>query len=441
MNTPICDFLCRYAEGDDLRLHMPGHKGTGGIERFDITEIEGADSLYEARGIIRESEANASRLFGCPTFYSTEGSSQCIRAMLYLAVCHTGNRLILAGRNAHKTFISAAAMLGLEVEWLCGTEGSYLSCNIDARELADRLAAMPRKPSAVYLTSPDYPGNISDIPAVARVCRRYGILLIVDNAHGAYLKFLPESRHPIDLGADLCCDSAHKTLPVLTGGAYLHISPDMDTAFSNRAKGALELFGSTSPSYLILRSLDKANRYLADGYRERLGSFAVQTEKLKERLVEHGYVLKGDEPLKLTVSAGHCGYDGREFAGLLGRCGIVCEFSDPDFTVMMLTPEIGTEGLARLESAMLAVPPRTPIEKESPRFVLPERAMPIREAVFAPWEEIPVSQSEGRILALVSVGCPPAVPIAVCGERIDRAAVGCFSYYGIETCKVVCEDN
>ncbi|MBO5122976.1 MAG: amino acid decarboxylase, partial [Oscillospiraceae bacterium] len=110
MTTPICDFARRYAERHALRLHMPGHKGCGflGVEQWDITEIDGADSLYEAAGIIRESEDNASALFGAPTFYSTEGSSQCIRAMLYLVALHAkkqGKRpRILAGRNAHKTF-------------------------------------------------------------------------------------------------------------------------------------------------------------------------------------------------------------------------------------------------------------------------------------------------------------------------------------------------
>ena len=123
MRTPILDFVQRYADAKALRLHMPGHKGMPllGMEALDITEIEGADSLYEASGIIRESEENASTLFGCETFYSTEGSSHCIRAMLYLVRLHAKENgkkpLILAGRGAHKTFLSAAALLDLDVYW------------------------------------------------------------------------------------------------------------------------------------------------------------------------------------------------------------------------------------------------------------------------------------------------------------------------------------
>ena len=125
METPICNFVRKYAESEAIRLHMPGHKGKNilGLEALDITEIDGADSLYEANGIIRQSEENAGRLFGCPTFYSTEGSSQCIRAMLYLAMLHAkeqGKRpVIAAGRNAHKTFLTGAAApeSGLSREW------------------------------------------------------------------------------------------------------------------------------------------------------------------------------------------------------------------------------------------------------------------------------------------------------------------------------------
>ena len=130
MDTPICDFVRRYAQSGTLRLHMPGHKGTGplGIEQLDITEISGADSLYEASSIIAQSERNAGVLFGCPTFYSTEGASQCIRAMVYLAMLHAKQNsrkpLILAGRNAHKTFLSAAALLDLDVEWIYAKDGA-----------------------------------------------------------------------------------------------------------------------------------------------------------------------------------------------------------------------------------------------------------------------------------------------------------------------------
>ena len=176
MNTPICDFAARYAQGDPLRLHMPGHKGQAflGIEPLDITEIDGADSLYEADGIIRQSEDNASALFGCPTYYSTEGSSQCIRAMVYLAALHAKARgrkpLIAAARNAHKTFLSAVALLDLEVLWLYPEQNdSYLTCRISPEALEQFLCSAAEKPTAVYLTSPDYLGTLADIAGLSAV--------------------------------------------------------------------------------------------------------------------------------------------------------------------------------------------------------------------------------------------------------------------------------
>jgi len=445
MNTPICDFVREYAEKNALRMHMPGHKGKAllGMESLDITEIDGADSLYEAEGIIRESERNASMLFGCETFYSTEGSSQCIRAMLYLAALHAQRQskkpLIAAGRNAHKTFLSAAALLDLDVIWLCSEkQNSYLSCEIDAEQIEKLLSAAPDI-TAIYLTSPDYLGNVADIRMAAEVCRKYGVLLLVDNAHGAYLRFLTESRHPIDLGADICCDSAHKTLPVLTGGAYLHLSDKLPEMFSEQAKNALALFGSTSPSYLILQSLDAANAYLAEGYKDELAQIVSAADALKERLVSHGYVLSGDEPLKLTISAKPYGYRGTELAQMLGERNIVCEFSDPDFLVLMLTPETGESGIKQLETALLSIPQKTAVNEPAPGFSLPERVMRIRKAMLSAGKLLPVSQSIGRVLSAASVGCPPAVPIVVSGERIDEDAAACFEYYGIKQCTVIDE--
>ena len=441
--TPICDFVRSYRESSPLRLHMPGHKGVPfvGCERDDITEIGGADSLYSACGIIKQSEETASRLFGHETFYSAEGSSLCIRAMLYLVLLYARERgikpVIAAGRNAHKTFISAAALMDIDVMWLCGEEqDSYLSCTVTAEQLEAALSDMPEQPAAVYLTTPDYLGGITPLADIAQVCRRRGILLLADNAHGAYLKFLPESRHPVDLGADMCCDSAHKTLPVLTGGAYLHISENAPKLFSERAKDALSLFGSTSPSYLILQSLDRANAYLAD-YPRRLAEFLPTMSSLKSELAMMGFGICGDEPLKLSLMTKQYGYTGTELAALLARQNIHCEFADPDFLVMMLTPETGRDGADRLLSALKKVPRRSALFDAPPRRSLSEQAMPPHDALMSPCEEIGAEQSLGRIAGAVTVSCPPAVPVVMCGERINEDAVRAMRYYGIEKITVV----
>lgn len=447
MNTPICDFVKKYSESEAVRLHMPGHKGKSllGFENIDITEFAGADNLYEADGIIAESEKNAGNLFGAKTFYSTEGSSLCIRAMLYLAVKYAQlcgrPPLVLAGRNAHKAFISASVLLGFEIKWLYGMEkGTYLSCSITAEQLDTELSDCYAKPCAVYITSPDYLGNMVDIASLSEVCKAHGVLLIVDNAHGAYLKFLKcGSRHPINLGADLCCDSAHKTLHALTGAAYLHISCNADKYFSENARSALSMFGSTSPSYLILQSLDAVNKYISDGYAEKLSECCDKIRKLKTRLCAMGFEIVGNEELKITLAPKSYGYEGGELSEILAAKNIICEFCDRDYIVFMLTPENSPGDFSALECALCDIEKRTPVTAVPPVFSLPERVLSPHRALFMQEEKVSVGNAVGRILASVNVGCPPAVPIAVCGERIDEKTVKCFRYYGINECIVVKE--
>ena len=445
MKTPICDFVKKYADSDNLRLHMPGHKGVPflGVEKRDITEVDGADVLYSGDGIISESERNAAGLFGsAKTLYSAEGSSLCIRAMVYLvtvAAKKQGRKpVILAARNAHKTFISAAAMADADVEWLysCESDG-LLSCRISPEQLETRLGEMSELPVAVYITSPDYLGVISDISAISEVCKKFGVLLLVDNAHGAYLKFLPESKHPLDLGADLCCDSAHKTLPVLTGGAYLHISQNAPERFADMASQAMALFASTSPSYLILQSLDMANQYLAGDYRQSLTNTAKRISALKASLAENGFCLIGDEEMKLCIETKKHGYFGHEVSEYLKKKNIVCEFEDRDHVVMMFTPAISDDDIDYIEEALLSLPERSEIDEKAPAVGRAERVMTARAAIMSPSTETDVHNAVGKVLASPGVSCPPAIPIVVCGERIDENAVKLFKYYGIEKCRVV----
>jgi arginine/lysine/ornithine decarboxylase len=201
----------------------------------------------------------------------------------------------------------------------------------------------------------------------------------------------------------------------------------------------LALFGSTSPSYLILQSLDAANRALAKEYSSDLSAFILQTASLKSRLVQYGYTLSGNEPLKLTISTKLYGYTGYELAQKLEAANIVCEFADPDFVVCMLTPEIGAAGLESLEKALCSIPRKNAIQILPPVLSVPVQAMTVRQAVFSVSETIPAAKSAGRILSAATVGCPPAVPIVVCGERINEDALHCFDYYGIETCTVIKE--
>lgn len=406
---------------------MPGHKGVKslGCEDRDLTEIHGADDLFHASGIIAHSEQNATALFGCPTVYSAEGSSLCIRAMLFSAYTQAGCRgRILAGRNAHKSFLNTAILLDFPIRWLWAGE-DYLSCPLTPEQVEEAILQESEPPFGVYVTSPDYLGNVADIDGIAQVCHAHGVPLLVDNAHGAYLRFLPQSRHPMDLGADLCCDSAHKTLPVLTGGAYLHFRQE---EHRQTLKNAMALFGSTSPSYLILQSLDLCNPYL-ETLPQRLSALAPRLAALKGTLLARGFSLVGDELLKLTVRTAPWGYTGEEVAQILESQNIFPEFADESHIVFMFTPENTPEELARLEQALLALAKREPRDCVLPQC-RPETALTPRQAAFSQKETLEVFQSQGRILADASVSCPPAVPLVMCGERIDGDLPRLLAHFG-----------
>lgn len=443
MTTPIVDFVKKYSESNISRLHMPGHKGKSflGCELFDITEIHGADSLYEAESIIAESENNASRLFGSArTLFSTEGSSQCIRAMLYLAMLLKKSEkrpVVVAARNVHKAFIYAATLLDFDVVWLWPEEDatSICSCYVSAETIEKVLQEQGDAVVAVYVTSPDYLGGQDDIRAIADVCHKNGIILAVDNAHGAYLRFLEPSQHPLDLGADICCDSAHKTLPVLTGGAYLHISKNAPKIFARQAKYAMGLFGSTSPSYLIMASLDLCNQYISNGYSERLKETISMIKEFDGNMKQLGWQIRKSDPLKITIEI-PSGISKDELSKQLREHQIECEYADPDFLVFMVTPENTKEDLERILNA-LGQNKFTYTEKEKKTLTRTKQIMSIREAMFTEPQTVSVTLASGKICRVPTVSCPPAIPIAVPGELIEEEMINLFAYYGIENIDVV----
>lgn len=507
ITTPICDFVQDYMQSGMSRFHMPGHKGVpvfpGLSMEADITEIQGADCLYTAEGIILESEQNASMLFGSgATFYSTEGSSQCIRAMLALVSDVTSHRpVILAARNVHRSFLTAAALLDLDVQWLYPEESSsdsICSCPVTAAQVRNTLAAMEHAPAAVYVTSPDYLGRMQDIRGIAKAAHDYGVPLLVDNAHGAYLHFLTSPVHPLDLGADMCCDSAHKTLPSLTGCAYLHISKKAASVYAARARKALSLFGSTSPSWLFLESLDYTNKILAGDFRDRLSDCVSRVTALKKAILPlagtDGHITAEgqgpfDEPLKITIPAAFTSLSGTQLANLLRQHGIECEYADPDYVVLMASPCNTPEDMNKLEAALRdiltgrpcsgpssselpgesseklpeAISGKSPEESSKavsgkmpenvsaslikdraeglPVYSFPKKAMSIREAALSPSKKIPVDRAAGQICADLSLSCPPGIPFVICGEIITDEAIRMLKYYQVSEIEVLARDE
>lgn len=435
MNAPIYDFIEKLNNSEILRCFMPGHKGRfpekslENLYRYDITEIKGADSLFESDGIISESEKNASELFGTKyTAYSASGSTLCIQAMLTLMKWE--KRKAFAVRNVHRSFLNACALLDFDVEWIYPEySGGIVSGNVSPEKIETALKNC-KEPSFVYLTSPDYTGRMCDIKRISEICHKYDSHLLVDNAHGALLAFMPENMHPIYLGADLCCDSAHKMLPALTGSAYIHTSrPE----YAPLIKRAMLLYASTSPSYPVMMSLDLCNKYISEKIRDDIKINLEYIKELKDRFSDRIDFVSG-EPFHLTVK----GYNGNIFSECLREKNTECEYSDFEYTVLLMSPVNIKKDYEILSDAFEYAVMKTP-KNENIYPIIPKavKKMSIRDAVFAESENISIEKSEGRICAETNIPCPPAIPIAISGEVITDEIINIYKRYGIFTVNVV----
>lgn len=443
MKTPIIDFLESYKSSNAVRLHMPGHKGKTANTQYDITEINGADSLFDAYGIIDESEKNLSSLYDTNfSLYSTEGSTLAIKTMLALVFKFAKNNgktpLILANRNAHSSFLYGTSLLDIQVEWIKSQRENLFSSTLNEEIIEEQINAMEILPTAIYLTSPDYLGNILPIKQIAKVCKKYKILLIVDNAHGAYLNFLEDNIHPINLGADMCADSAHKTLPSLTGGAYLHISKDFDYFNKAQVKRVMKTFASTSPSYLILSSLDYTNKYLFE-QKNAFNECAKKVDELKKFLISLGFNLIGQEKLKITLDCKSFGYFGKEISDILERENIIVEYFDKDFVVLMFSPLNEDEEFCKLKNVLKGIERKRTLSKTHLRFTTPIKKLNVKDALFSKEEKIGIRKAKGRIISSISVSCPPAIPLIFSGEVVDDNIIEIMEYYDIKECFVVKE--
>ena len=442
--TPINDYIKQYCNDDFSRFHMPGHKGIKlhGLEHFDITEIAGADYLYEPEGIISQSEELTSKLFGtAKTLYSTEGSSLSIRTMLNI-ICScrkdfSKRALILAPRNVHKAFINGCCLLDIDVGWIYSSVEfeSLCSCLVTAEDVIRAIEEYESVPDAVYITSPDYLGNLADITKIAEVCHAKGIPLIVDNAHGGYLKFLNRSLHPIDLGADMCVDSAHKTLPVYTGGGYLHISKNAPKCWAECSKEAMALFASTSPSYLIMESLDKCCGELQGDLPQRIRECAEVISNVQKKIRSYGWDIYQNEPLKLSICTESMGYTGIELAEILRSRKIECEYADTSYVVLMCSPYNKKADFSRLVNAFSEIKSKGNIAnvKNAQQTKMPRAItkMSIRQAFFAKSKKISIEFAEGKICSKPALSCQPSIPIIFPGELITGDIIKILKSYGI----------
>lgn len=444
-NTPLKRALDEYIRQDYARLHMPGHKGAsispfGELMAYDVTEVEGTDSLFEDDGPLKELEEIFTRLYDTKgTVMSAGGSTLCIQAMLRMVAKKEGR--ILAGRNIHAAAVNAMALLGLEPVWVYPNRkqeerliGEISPDAIRSVLEKEKQAGTLDSLCAVYVTSPDYFGVMSDIRSIAQIAHEYGLPLLVDNAHGAHLHFLKEEYHPMQLGADLCCDSLHKTMPALTGAALLHTS---DAKYCPQMKGAMTVFGSTSPNYLIMLSMDSTAAFLMQDGAERIQQTVTRCEELRQKAREKGFVLPQHcDPMRLTLPLAGTGWDAQNFRKLLRKHKIMEEYLSDSGCVLLFSPFNREEDFKRTEALLDEV-----LIQKQPFTAFPivpsGKVMSLREAFLSPKESVPVEKAEGRIAAQVKITCPPGIPLVMPGERLHKEIIKILKNSGIFVIDVV----
>ncbi len=444
LTTPLYRALCEVTQKDFSRFHMPGHKGIdrtgvfGDALRFDITEIDGTDSLYHASDCILQCEQRIAAYYGARrSIISTQGSTLCIQTMLAL-VRERGRTLIIA-RGAHVSAANAVALLDFDPVWVYPelNQITGVGMPVTPQQIEDALLGA-KDAAAVYITSPSYYGVLTDVEGIAAVCGRYGVPLVVDAAHGAHLKAagLPD---PIQQGAAMCAQSAHKTLPVLTGGAFLHIAHEQ---FASGAKDAMALFGSTSPSYLIMLSLDTCVAYLETDAHAEFAALRSCVGGIEQLAHSHGFtqaIPNGvlHDGTRLSLCAQELGYSGEELARHLAAYRIEPEYVGESAVVLLPSPANTARDFKRLREAIAAIVPLALHPQPVLPFVKAVQAMRPRQAMFAKKETVCLAGACGRIAAQNQSTCPPGVPVVLCGERITEGAVQQMHRYGIKHVTVV----
>lgn len=441
-NLRLYEALIKYKELNMSSFHTPGHKNKCKILKklwdLDFTELDATDSLFESKNVILNAERNASRVFkSLKTLFSAGGCTLCIQAMLRLS-SYSGQKIICS-RILHKSAINTMAILNLEPVFLKQNRNKITGF-FDPVNPSDvrKMLELHSNVGAVYITSPDYFGVISDIKKISEICKIYDVPLIVDNAHGSHLAFLKEDLHPLHLGADMTADSLHKTLPVLTGGALLHINNEK---FVKSAKPAMALFGSTSPSYPIMASLDLCSDFIDDNLKQKYEYLIEKLKPIKSIIKEKEFLTPNGsvDPTRISLNLKSVGSTGYECAEFLKKFGVEPELYTEDFLVLISTPFNTDEDFLRLKNAISEFKPLN--KKKTSVYDFFEKAinlkMSLNEAILRDFETIDIKKAENKISAGTVCPCPPGIPILMPGEIISKEHIKYLLKCGILFVEVI----
>lgn len=417
MDTPIKDMLDAYDSEHTHRYHMPGHKGRAIVHgSYDITEIYCSDNLYAPEGPILKTQMQLARLAGSMhCLMLTDGASAGVRAM-FLCLKTRGDTVLIC-RGAHRSVVDGCILAGLSPVLL----DSFAPDQVQA-------ALAQTKAAGVLITSPDYCGELADISRLQQICSQANALLLVDEAHGAHLPYVScDSAAPY---ADLCVQSMHKTMGALTQAALLHVN---NPALWPEAKRFVRMCCTSSPSYLILESMERA----AQEYLDLRKDFLPRVEQLRTQLKQKGIALFEPEHFDPTRLCVRCAplCSGLNAAQQLIAHGIVPEMADQENVVFILTPY--DQDYAPLVEALASLTASAPAEL--PAFPKPGKRTDMRTAALHPCEAVPLASAVGRVSSVCAGLYPPGVPALYPGEEITSGHVAylgkgmeCAEVFGLE---------
>ncbi len=432
----IYESLLENAESGIYPMHMPGHKRN---EKFlkmvnpytiDITEVDGFDDLHAPEEIILEAMEKGKNLYKSHQCFLLVNGSTCGILSAICACVPKGGRLI-AARNCHKSVYNAIALTECEsVFMMPETDPQNGICyGITAAQVEKALSENPDA-SAVVITSPTYEGVVSDIEKISEVTRKYGVPLIVDEAHGAHFGFsplFPESA--VSKGADIVIQSLHKTLPSFTQSAVLHICTEFGGKFP--LQRYLSIFQSSSPSYILMAGIDRCfdilqndSTKLFELYENRLKNFYSSMKKLKVIKILPEKYPKGfiRDMGKIVIDLSSSSLTGGEFSQLLlKKYKIQLEMASSCYAIAMTSICDTDEGFERLKEALTEIDSLLSKSESTRHFSpLPEKietVLKISEALSASSKAVPISEADGKISGEFIYAYPPGIPIIAPGER------------------------
>ena len=407
---------------------MPGHKGNIDFS-YDVTELDSTDDLFDSNGCIYQSEDLISQIYGSSSsVFSTQGNTLCIQTMISLAV--SPGDFVLTSRNCHKSVVNTISLLDVNPVWID-------ICSNDEHTTSEVICQIKNhhEIKAVFVTSPDYFGQILEIDKIKEECKN--IPLLVDNSHGSHLLFF--DKHPLQLGADLCADSAHKTLPVLTGGAWLHVSKsfaEKNNVTYHDIKDKMQIFASTSPSFLTLLSLEECSVWLKNHGKQEFEKLKSRVDIVKQN-AKNFIVDKFIDPVRITFDTANIGMKCDEFINYLEKFKIKSEFGVDTKTVLIPSPFNTENDWQRLNSALKSIIYKSPIKLNKNEKITHKLVMSLRESMFSKFEKVSVNDSIGRISAQIVDKCPPGIPIVIPGELISESNIELIKKTNIKFIKVV----